>query len=158
MNALTSSSWHPRRGSLWNRIDDTLDRWADAVKDALLDWELDDDEWRTLPPETELPALDEEEFLAALRGRTEQALREVADVVNALPPGAGWQRGQQAVAAILAELTRDTFAAGLQLRIDTALRHQEVVQPAPGLWAARYRRMMLEDSAYPPEPPPQEDV
>ena len=121
MNSLTSSSWHPNQGSLWGQIDDTLNRWADAVKDALLDWDLDDEDWRQLPPAMDLPWLNKEEYLAALRGRTEQALRTVADTINALPPGADRRHGQQTVAEIMADLTREAFAVGLHMRVNAAL-------------------------------------
>ena len=151
-----SSSWHPLSATRsW--LDETLDRLADAVKDALLDWEWENDEWEGLPSPRDLPPVNEKEFLDVLRFQTEQTLRDVAATVNEIRPGVGWQRGQRLVAERLAELARDAFAVGLQMRLNAALRKPAVPQPAPGLWAARYRRMMLETSAFPETPCPDDD-
>src|SRR5262249_18314937 len=131
MNSPFSSSWHPSPASLRSWIDDTLNHLADAVKDAMLDWDFDDDEWADLPPPQYLPPLSEAEFLAALRGQTERALKDVAAGVNEVRPGVGWQCGQNVVAESLAELAQEAFAVGLQMRLNAAL-HRPSLAPAPG--------------------------
>ena len=66
----------------------------------------------------ELPPLSKEAFIAALRGRVEQVLGEVADAVNAAPTGKVISGSEEQVRDLMAELRRAVFEEAIQMRVD----------------------------------------
>jgi hypothetical protein len=105
-----AASWDERVRLMQAKLDQTLERVADAVKNSLLEWDL-------LPPELRgpqnsldhLPPVAREEFADALRGRVEETLRRVADAVNE-------GSHEEQVRILLAELLWDAVDAGVRLR------------------------------------------
>jgi hypothetical protein len=102
-------TWGELAAALRRKVDETLDRLNEAVKDALIDGSLpgpsEDD-----PPEPRSDApLSREEFVEVMRPRIEEALRRMADSLNE-SVGAG------AVGELLEILLRDALQTGLEMR------------------------------------------
>jgi hypothetical protein len=157
MNDLSSRVANDLPGGLRGWFDDLVDRLADGVKDAMLDLDFENERDELPAPPESLPPADRDELIAALRLRTEAALRSAATLINEVQPGPGWQEGQQQVAELFVELAREAFAVGLRLRTDAALHQPTDHPPVMGLWAERYRRMRLMDAAFPEVPASSDD-
>jgi hypothetical protein len=148
------------------RAQATLEHTADVIKESLLDWCFFDDspdpeaapEQATEP----LPPLDREAFVQGMRGRFEEALADVALVLEEAPTGKAIADSEERIGNLLADLVWDAVATGLQMRSDAAAAERLhpgnlVVPAAPrnhlsgsGLpagcgsqlhWDEKYRRM-----------------
>lgn len=133
--------WTPNLANVRDRMDALLERAADAIKDALLDWELDDESGQAMVGREDLPPLDAALFVAALLPRLEQVLWRMADAVNEAPAERILAAGEARIRELLADFCCDALKLGLQMRLDAA----ESVRPprlaAQGSWARRWRRM-----------------
>jgi hypothetical protein len=123
------------------RVDAALDRMAELIKDALLDGvdlgEPDDE-----PPPPDLPPLAADEFVARMRGPVEEALRQVAEAVNAAPAGAALAAAEEETADLFTELWWTALRTGLRMRLDAAAAEPPGEPPPQGEWARRYRSMV----------------
>jgi hypothetical protein len=102
-------TWGELVAALRRKVDETLDRLNDAIKDALIDGELpvpsDDDAQGARP----LAPLSREQFIEAMRPRMEEALRGMADSLNE-------SGGADAIGELLEALLRDALQTGLEMR------------------------------------------
>jgi hypothetical protein len=128
-------------GGVRERMEELLERAADAVKDALLDWELDDEAGRTPSTFEELPPLDPVLFVAALLPQLEDVLWRMAEAVNAAPTGRILAVGEERVRELLADFCYDALEQGLQMRLDAAEAARPAALRPRGAWARRWRRM-----------------
>jgi hypothetical protein len=133
-----------------------LTRWADIIKDLLLDWDIspDADDAGTADgdlPADELPPMSATEFVEALRGKIEQTLHRIAEVINRAPTGHIIAASEERVCQYLAELYAAALELGVQMRLEAA---QPRTGPPParpqGEWAKRWRRMMAGGTGMPP--------
>lgn len=60
------------------------------------------------------------EFVERMRAKTEQALRQVMEAVNAAPDGAWINASEILVRDVFAELRREAYEMALQMRLDAA--------------------------------------
>jgi hypothetical protein len=130
------------------RVDAAMDRMADLIKDALLDGLqfADEDDLAADPP----VSLDPEEFVARMRERVEQSLRQVAELLNDAPDGSS-ARAEEAVGEVFTELRLEALKVAAEMRLRAALgesvhataRHG--AGPPDGEWARRYRLMHADD-------------
>ena len=66
------------------------------------------------------PKLSRDEFIAQMREKMEDALGKVADAINEAPPGHVISGSQEQVRDLFADLRRDAFETGVQMRVDAA--------------------------------------
>jgi len=66
------------------------------------------------------PMLSREEFIARMQSRVAQALGQVADAINDAVPGQIIAASEEKVRDLFADLRRQAFELGLQMRIDAA--------------------------------------
>jgi hypothetical protein len=118
-----------------------LERAADAVKDALLDWELDDEAAQTPPGFEELPPLDPVLFVSAMLPQLEDMLWRLAEAVNDAPTGRILAASEAHVRELMADFCADAVEMGLQLRLDAAEAMRPLGLRPTGTWARRWRRM-----------------
>jgi hypothetical protein len=126
-----------------------FDRVAEAVKDALVDWDWsppDEAEETGAPP---LPALSAEEFIVALRPQVEDALRRVAACLNEGSDANLSPAAEQRVLDLFGRLCSDAWEVGLALRTAAADARPAPVPAPRGEWARRYRRMMFLEGRWP---------
>jgi hypothetical protein len=145
------SPWSRTARGMRQRVDAAMDRMADLIKNALLDGPefFDEDEVSAAP----LIEMDPDEFAARMRPRVEQALRQVAEVLNEAP---------DQPPALIAEATCDLFTdlgiealkVAAEMRLDAALSEvrpaaegRHGMGPPDGEWARRYRLMHADDEA-----------
>ncbi len=69
---------------------------------------------------TPMPKMSREEYLATMRTRMEQMLGQVADAINNAPDGHIIAGSEVQVRDLFADLRRQAFETGLQMRIDAA--------------------------------------
>ncbi len=134
MSQQPSPSFGKIVGDARHTVEAALERAADAVKDAVLDWMTEDE-----PPADavdELPPLDREVFAEALRGRLDETLRQVADAINAAPTGAVVAASQERVHDLFVALWCEALELGLRMRMEAAGR-----EPPRGHWAKKFRAM-----------------
>jgi hypothetical protein len=102
-------TWGELAAALHRKVDETLDRLNEAIKDALMDGDFpfpsEDDSGESRPP----APLSREEFVAVMRPRIEEALRGMADSLND-------SAGADAVGEWLEALLRDALQTGLDMR------------------------------------------
>ena len=102
-------TWGELAAALRRKVDETLDRLNEAIKDALIDGDLpfpsEDDSGEPRP----LAPLSREEFVEVMRPRIEEALRGMADSLNE-------SGGADAVGELLEALLRDALQTGLETR------------------------------------------
>src|SRR5207253_751386 len=67
-----------------------------------------------------LPKLSREEFLAQMRESMEAMLGRVADAINEAPPGQVISGSEEQVRDLFADLRKQAFETGLQMRVDAA--------------------------------------
>jgi hypothetical protein len=130
--------------SLRTRADQAMERMADAVRDALLDWNTDDD----LPPDVArepLPPVEPGRFVEVLRPEVEQTLAALAEVLNEAPDARSIPAGEPEVRRLLEGLIRQALERGRQLRIDAAVAGL----PPGGPWVEKYRRMQAAEGRLP---------
>ena len=66
------------------------------------------------------PLLSREEFIARMQSCVAQALGQVADAINDAVPGQIIAASEEKVRDLFADLRRQAFQLGLQMRIDAA--------------------------------------
>jgi hypothetical protein len=101
-------TWGELATALHRKVDETLDRLADVIKDTLLDCELpggSEDDQASGP----LMPLSRERFVETMRPRIEDALRGMADSLNE-------SGGADRVGELLEALLRDALHTGLEMR------------------------------------------
>jgi hypothetical protein len=147
MKSPSPPTWGHLAQEFHDKLEETLERLADLVKDLMLDGGRRPASAGLLPDD--LPPVPPEALVRALRDRAEAALRQAAEAVNAVGPGEHLGAGQEQVADVFLSLAREAFEIGLRLRLDAATRTLEPV--AQGDWALRYRRMVLLEAAFPPD-------
>lgn len=145
MKTLSPPTWGRLAQEFHDKLEETLERLADLVKDLMLDGGRRPSASGLLPDA--LPPVPPEALVRALRDRAEAALRQAAEAVNAGRPGEPLGAGQERVADVFLTLAREAFEIGLRLRLDAAARTLEPA--AQGDWALRYRRMLLLEEAFP---------
>jgi hypothetical protein len=121
-----------------------LTRWADIIKDLLLDWDISSEEEEAEPIVDELPRMSEEEFVHALRGKIDETLHRIADAINRAPTGQIIAASEEKVCQFLAELYATALELGVQMRLEAAESQSgKPTKTRPqGEWAKRLRRMM----------------
>jgi hypothetical protein len=66
------------------------------------------------------PKLSRDEFIAQMRQKMETMLGRVADAINEAPPGQIIAGSEEQVRDLFADLRKQAFEAGLQMRVDAA--------------------------------------
>src|SRR5271166_4589896 len=118
--------------------DGLFEQLADAVKDAILDWELTPS--GDGPPDDLLP-MSPPLFVETLRPRAEEALRKLAVAINDAPPDHVTELLQGPVAKLFVDLLREAVLIGVQMRVEATDASLTSAQRPEGDWARRYRRM-----------------
>jgi hypothetical protein len=67
-----------------------------------------------------MPKLSREEYLILMRKKMEEMLGQVADAINDAPDGYLIAGSEEKVRDLFAEMRRQAFETGLQMRIDAA--------------------------------------
>ena len=67
-----------------------------------------------------LPKLSRDEFIQQMREKMEEALGKVADAINEAPPGQIISGSEEQVRDLFADLRKQAFEKGLQMRVDAA--------------------------------------
>ncbi len=70
-----------------------------------------------MPP---TPKLSREQFIARMRQQVEEVLGQVADAINDASPGQVINASEEKVRDLFADLRRQAYETGVQLRIDAA--------------------------------------
>jgi hypothetical protein len=149
MRRRVPTSWEKAARSLRDRVEETLDRWSEAVKDAILDWDPDDEPTEPPLPLEELPPLAPEQFVEALRGPVEETLRQVAETINAAPTGHLVAASEDRLTELFADLWCEALRVGIQLRLDAAEAARPDGEKLQGEWARRYRHMRVTGDGLP---------
>jgi hypothetical protein len=66
------------------------------------------------------PKLSRDEFIKQMREKMEAILGQVADAINEAPPGQIISASEEPVRDLFADLRRQAFATGLQMRVNAA--------------------------------------
>jgi hypothetical protein len=123
--------------------DGVFTRWADFIKDLMLDWDYSSDEDEPEPITDELPAMSEPQFIEALRGKVEETLQRIAGAINQAPTGKIIEASEEKVCRMLAELWTTALQLGVQMRLEAAEAEMPPGVKPQGEWAARLRRMLV---------------
>jgi hypothetical protein len=151
----------------------SMSRVAQSIKDMILDvgvfGENTPDENKPEMGNEPLPPLVIREFVASMRGRTEETLAGVAEVINLAHTGQEIAASEEQVKTLLGELRFDAVAIGLQMRNEAAAREPvPETLPAAGrlstksgraksyaasehwrpVWVERYRSMRADETAF----------
>jgi hypothetical protein len=137
--------------ALGRRAQPALDRAADKVKDVLLDWDAEEDELPRPVARAPLPPLGPEQLVADLRPQVEDALRRLAEILNAAPTLEAMAACEPEVRRLAAELACQAVERAAQARVDAAVTR---LPPASGkgAWAEKLRRMRAADGEGEPAP------
>lgn len=147
-----ASPWSHAARTMRERVDAAMDHMADVIKDTLLDG-LETGGPREEDPPAEpppaLPPISPEVFVAVMRARVEETLRQVAEAINAAPGDAVQAASEEETCDLFSELWLEALRTGVQMRLDAAAAGQPAeAEPEPGgEWARRYRRMHADDEA-----------
>ncbi len=134
--------WMKSPAGLRGRVEATLDDVADALKDALLDWELGTDP--PDPPEAgDLPPLEPALFVMEMRPKVEGALERLAAFINEAPAGSVVAASEAPVREVLFELWREALEVGMRLRLEAADASLPPGLRPQGEWARRFRDLRL---------------
>jgi hypothetical protein len=120
--------------------DGLFEQLADAVKDAILDWELTPSAEGDQAAEDLLP-MSPPLFVETLRPRLEEALRQLAVAINDVPPDQAGDLIKGPVAKLFVDLLREAVFIGVQMRVEATEASVTSTQLPEGAWAKRYRRM-----------------
>ena len=66
----------------------------------------------------EMPTMSREEFLAAMRGKVDEAMGDVADAVNEAATGRIIAESEEPVRDAFAKLRQEAYELALQMRVD----------------------------------------
>lgn len=157
-------------GTLRDQAEQTLSRAADAIKDMILDLGAPREEAEPADkPELGtglLRPLVPREFVLSMRGKTDEALALVAQVINAAPTGQEIAASEEQIETLLADLRFDAMAMGLYLRSSARDPDPVPVTPNPlstksgkaksyaaseywrPVWVERFRSMRAADTAF----------
>jgi hypothetical protein len=102
-------TWGELAAALRRKVDETLDRLNEAVKDALIDGSLPGPSEDESPEPRSQVRLSPEQFVDVMRPRIEEALRRMADSLNETG-------GADAVGALLEALLTEALLTGLEMR------------------------------------------
>jgi hypothetical protein len=139
-----ASPWSRAARTMRQHVDAAMNHMADVIKDALLDGLEPGDEDDDVPV-APLTPLVPDEFVRRMRGPTERALRQVAEVLNAAPYAAP-AAIDEATGELFTELWLEALQVAAQMRLDADLAGKPPdVEPPQGEWARRYRRMHADD-------------
>lgn len=120
--------------------DGLFDQLADAVKDALLDWDVaparGDADGDLLPM---APGA----FVEALRPKVEEVLCRLAEAINEAPPDRAAEILKGPVAALFSVLLREAIFRGMQMRVEATEAGLSPTEVPAGAWAQRYRQMRV---------------
>jgi hypothetical protein len=120
--------------------DSLLTRWADIIKDLMLDWDFSQEDQTTID---ELPVMSADEFVLSLRGQMEETMRRVADAINQAPTGKIVESSKEKVCKLLTEFWTTALQLGVQMRLEAAAGAASKPRPSPeGQWAKRLRQML----------------
>src|SRR5271163_3437074 len=95
--------------------DGLVEQLADAVKDAILDWELTPG--ADAPPDDLLP-MSPPLFVETLRPRIDEALRRLAVAINDVPPDQVGELLHGPLAKLFVDLLREAVFIGVQMRVE----------------------------------------
>src|SRR5262249_25385362 len=149
MRHLSAIRWTTNLASVRERMEALLEHAADAIKDALLDWEPDEEAGQTVGGRSDLPQLDPALFVAALLPQLEPVLWRMADAINDAPAGRILSVGEARVRELLADFCCAALETGVQMRLDAAETARPPRLPARGTWAWRWRRMHAAAPSHP---------
>jgi hypothetical protein len=113
------------------------ERFADAIKSFMIDGGTAGRRRAA----RELPPMDPKQFVEVARGWVEATLREVAAAINRAPTADLVAASEEEVRRLFGDLWWDVLELGARLRVEAALAQ---FPPAPGDWAAKYRRMVVQ--------------
>jgi hypothetical protein len=136
--------------AIFARLQEKLEGGADVVKDTIIDLGNDtgpDDSAGAQP----LPPLNPDLLVASLRSEVEQALRRVAEAINADPSGCWAAATQERVQTLFNELAEEALAEALELRVAAAEAQIPCARAARGEWVHRYRQMLASEGRWPPK-------
>jgi hypothetical protein len=66
------------------------------------------------------PKMSRDEFINQMRKKMEEVLGQVADAINEAPPGQIISGSEEPVRDLFADLRKQAFETGLQMRVDAA--------------------------------------
>jgi hypothetical protein len=148
VSAARGLALHYRWGPASLAAEQMLERAADAIRDAVLDWGAEEPDGRA-EAVVPLPPLAPEALLQAVAPQVEQTLRSTAEVLNAAPTAQAMTARGAEVCRLFEELLQHTLALSVQLRVDAAVADHQ--PPPAGDWAERYRRFLAAEGRLPPE-------
>ena len=126
--------------SVRSSVAETLERLADAIRDAMLD-----SSWAEGPeadgPGPPLPSMDVNHFVELMRGKVEETLRKAGQIINDAPTGEVAAASAGQLDDLFGELSHLAVMLGLQLRLEAAEVEAAPGQRPQGDWAKRWRRM-----------------
>jgi hypothetical protein len=140
----------PTRLPSWRaRIAQALERAADSIRDALMDWDPDGEDEPAEMAAGPLPPLDPEALVVLMRGRVEECLRCLAEVVNEAPNAQGIAASEGVLRPLFDALLREALRKAEEMRVDAALAGLPAAAGPQGGWAERYRRILAGDGKIP---------
>jgi hypothetical protein len=152
MKPNTLPEWKEKR-PLRDRLEELMERLADAIKDVLLDWSGTDGEDAAASPPEELPPFEPETFVLAMREPSETLLRRLAEAINNAPTGAIVAVSEDKVGALFADFWCQALKTGVQLRLDTAAAQVPPSHRPQGAWARKLRAMGASGTTLHPDSP-----
>jgi hypothetical protein len=135
----------PPSAPLRPTVEAALDRANDAVKDAIFDLGIEDDEAAPYPERRPLPPFLVDRFAAAVRPHIDPAMKAAAERVNAARDLEGIAAADEEVRRLFEALAGTTLELAAGLRVDAAADGLPW-SAAHGEWARKLRRMAALDS------------
>lgn len=152
MKQLPPLSWKELVEVVCEKVHETIGHSSDALKDAVVDAALVEDQQPQLLPAETPPPLSTEAFLFLLHDKVEATLRRVADAINRADSARELVYGEE-IWNLFAELRWEAIQLGWQLRLDALADSLFASAPRPqSAWAQKYRRMIAADVAAPDDP------
>jgi len=149
MKHLPRTPWKKFLDSLRHRVEESLERMADVIKDAILDWEVGMDAAAERLPLEELPPMAPARFVEAMRDKVDAILWSVAEAINDAPTGHIVAASEEQIGKLLEELWCEALRQGVQQRIDAAQSGLRPSQRLQGEWAKRLHRMTVAGASLP---------
>jgi len=144
-------SWERFVDAMRSQLDQRMERMADAIKDALLDWSTPEEEEGGAAEGPALSPLCPDQFVEALRGNLEETLRRVAGVLNETPDGRLSGAAGDHICELVAQFVSESLEVGLRMRWDGAEEADAPLMPPQGDWASRFRSMQRESRIVAPQ-------
>lgn len=143
----------PPAGPFGRAVDAALDGANEAVKDAILDVGIDDEEQAPYPERRPLPPVAPDRLAAALRVHIDKTVAAVVERVNGGQNLEEIASAQEEISRLFETLTGTTLELAAGLRVDAAAEKLPW-SAAQGAWARRLRRMAALDSVVEPQAGP----